>query len=74
MDIYANILTIEWRIEDIIEAMREKGIEPTEENLLRFLKSGNIRRLEETSIASGWDVIYSIMESQREDFNNSKEL
>jgi hypothetical protein len=67
-------LTIEWRIEDIIEAMREKGIEPTEENLLRFLKSENIRRLEETSIASGWDVIYSIMESQREDFNNSKEL
>jgi hypothetical protein len=74
MDIYANILTIEWRIEDIIEAMREKGIEPTEENLLRFLKSGNIRRLEETSIASGWDVIYSIMESQRENFNNPKEI
>lgn len=67
-----NIVTIEWRIEDIVEAMKETGIEPTEENLSQFLKSRNLRMLEETSISAGWDVIYSILESQKGNLNSGE--
>lgn len=67
-----SIVTIEWRIEDIVKAMKETGIEPTEENLSQFLKSRNLRMLEETSISAGWDVIYSILESQKGNFNSGK--
>ena len=72
METKGNILAIEWKIEDIVDAMKEVGLEPTEENLLCFCKSENLRIIEERSIVAGWDIIYSILENQKECFRNRK--
>lgn len=64
MDPNKIIVTIEWRVEDIMEAMKEHDIEPTEERILEFLnpKEKNIKNLEDESILAGWDVICAAIE------------
>lgn len=58
-----TILTIEWRKSDILAALREKGIEVSEEQFEDFMDSTkkNIRNIEESSIVAGWDMIHSIL-------------
>ncbi len=64
-------LTIEWRKEDIFEAMKERGLEPTIENCEAFLADKDVLRyLEEVSISAGWEVIYDKIEKMKKNFTN----
>lgn len=58
------ILTIQWRKEDIMEAMEEEGIPATEERLSRFLAEPNLQMIREQSIERGWNVIYSLLKEE----------
>lgn len=61
-----TILTIEWRKSDILAAMQEKGIDISDEQFEDFMNNNqkNIRNLEECSIATGWNLIYSMLSSK----------
>lgn len=64
MDENEVILTIQWKIADIVEAMTERGIEPSEKNIKVYLNPGNrnLQRLEEYSIEAGWDAIHASLQ------------
>ena len=63
-----TILTIEWHKSDIFTAMREKGIEDSEEQFEEFMNCNqkNIKNLEECSIATGWNMIHSMLSSNEQ--------
>ena len=63
-----TILTIEWRKSDILAAMKEQGIEGTNEQFKDFMNSSrkNVRMIEESSIATGWDMIHSIIRDMKD--------
>lgn len=52
-----NICTIRWNIEDLVIAMAEAGIEPTDENIDKVLAHRFERTLHERSVEEGWEII-----------------
>ena len=57
-DSETEIVTITWKMADILEAMEIRGLEATEPNVRRVLDYSHLKALEEQSIERGWEVIY----------------
>lgn len=51
------ILTIKWTTEDLKNALEDRGLNPTDENIGALLENGLIEKLEDGSIEKGWDII-----------------
>ena len=53
------LLTIEWRKADIVKALEDANITPSNENIEKLLASDYrlLKRIEETGIEAGWDII-----------------
>ncbi len=60
-----GILTIEWKIEDIMSALKDAEVEPSEENIDKLLRSDSkwIKTLGEDSIELGWCRINGMIEN-----------
>lgn len=65
MDNAEVILTIQWTKSDIVEALEKEGIEASEENIDKIISYRNLKNLEEQSIERGWEVIESLITSDK---------
>lgn len=61
------ILTIQWSKNDIAEALKKEGMNPSEDNINKIISYQNMKYLEEQSIERGWEVIESISLDLRSD-------
>ena len=63
------IVTIKWTYEDLENALKDRGYEPTDDNIDTLLSNGLAIKLEDESIEKGWDIIdyiFCISEDQLE--------
>lgn len=63
------IVTIKWTYEDLENALKDRGYEPTDDNIDTLLSNKLARILEDESIEKGWDIIdyiFCISEDQLE--------
>lgn len=63
------IVTIKWTYEDLENALKDRGYEPTDDNIDTLLSNKLASRLEDESIEKGWDIIdyiFCISEDQLE--------
>ena len=63
------IVTIKWTYEDLENALKDRGYEPTDDNIDILLSNKLATRLEDESIEKGWDIIdyiFCISEDQLE--------
>lgn len=63
------IVTIKWTYEDLENALKDRGYEPTDDNIETLLSNGLVSKLEDESIEKGWDIIdyiFCISEDQLE--------
>lgn len=63
------IVTIKWTYEDLENASKDRGYEPTDDNIETLLSNGLASKLEDESIEKGWDIIdyiFCISEDQLE--------
>lgn len=63
------IVTIKWTYEDLENALKDRGYEPTDDNIDTLLSNKLATRLEDESIEKGWDIIdyiFCISEDQLE--------
>jgi hypothetical protein len=63
------IVTIKWTYEDLENALKDRGYEPTGDNIETLLSNKLASRLEDESIEKGWDIIdyiFCISEDQLE--------
>lgn len=63
------IVTIKWTYEDLENALKDRGYEPTDDNIETLLSNKLASRLEDESIEKGWDIIdyiFCISEDQLE--------
>lgn len=63
------IVTIKWTYEDLENALKDRGYEPTDDNIETLLSNGLASKLEDESIEKGWDIIdyiFCISEDQLE--------
>lgn len=51
------IVTIKWTYEDLENALKDRGYEPTDDNIETLLSNGLASKLEDESIEKGWDII-----------------
>ena len=54
-------LEITWSIDDLKAAFRNRGINPTKENIRVFINSRSPQKLEEASIDCGWSILDDIV-------------
>lgn len=55
------ILTIQWTKNDIVEALKREGMDPSEDNISKMISYSNMKHLEEQSIERGWEIIESFV-------------
>ena len=60
-----EILTITWKIADILEAMKSSEFEATEANIRKVLDYKNLKNLEDKSIEYGWGIIFDMVEEAK---------
>lgn len=63
------IVTIKWTYEDLENALKDRGYEPTDDNIDTLLSNKLASKLEDESIEKGWDIIdyiFCISEDQLE--------
>lgn len=63
------IVTIKWTYEDLENALKDRGYEPTDDNIETLLSNRLVSKLEDESIEKGWDIIdyiFCISEDQLE--------
>lgn len=60
-----EILTITWKIADILEAMKSSEFEATEANIRKVLDYKNLKNLEDKSIEYGWGIIFEMVEEAK---------
>lgn len=63
------IVTIKWTYEDLENALKDRGYEPTDDNIETLLSNELASKLEDESIEKGWDIIdyiFCISEDQLE--------
>lgn len=63
------IVIIKWTYEDLENALKDRGYEPTDDNIDTLLSNKLASRLEDESIEKGWDIIdyiFCISEDQLE--------
>ena len=64
-----TILTIKWTTEDLKNALKDRGLKPTDENIGALLENGLVKKLEEGSIEKGWDIIDYILDTCEDEFS-----
>lgn len=65
LDPETELVTITWKLADIIEVMENKEFEVTELNLLKVLAYQNLKQLEDRSIEAGWKIICGMVEEAK---------
>ena len=60
-----EVLTITWKIADILEAMQSQEFEATEANIRKVLDYKNLKNLEDKSIEYGWGIIFDMVEEAK---------
>lgn len=65
IDPETEIVTITWKMADIIEAMETREFEVNEANIRKVLAYKNLKNLEDRSIECGWDIIYNMVEEAK---------
>lgn len=60
--------TIRWSVADLVSAMEERGIEPSEENIKKFIETTRgPRTLVDRSIEEGWAILDTILDNLMSD-------
>lgn len=60
-----EVLTITWKVADILEAMESSEFEATEANVRKVLDYKNLKNLEDKSIEFGWGIIFEMVEEAK---------
>lgn len=60
-----DIVTITWKMADILEAMESQEFEATEANIRKVLDYKNLKNLEDKSIEFGWGIIFDMVEEAK---------
>jgi hypothetical protein len=56
-----SICKIEWCVEDLVTALKKRGIEVTDDNIEAILTAEFSKKLVERSIERGWEIINDML-------------